>query len=135
MIAGLTGKPPVTEMAEEVDSTSTSVPKDCVDWSVALETVKGDADLLRVVAETFLEDSPRLLLALRQAIIEANFDDLKRLAHTLKGALGYFGHGGPSSWRTGSKSSKSGPNSCRQNKFWETFRRRWPRSWQRCYTA
>ena len=91
VIAGLTGKPPVTEMAEEVDSTSTSVPKDCVDWSVALETVKGDADLLRVVAETFLEDSPRLLLALRQAIIEANFDDLKRLAHTLKGALGYFG--------------------------------------------
>ena len=61
------------------------------DWSAALTSVKGDQDLLRVVAETFLEESPLLLSAMQQAIAQNDSAELRRLAHTLKGSVDYFG--------------------------------------------
>jgi CheY-like chemotaxis protein/HPt (histidine-containing phosphotransfer) domain-containing protein len=62
-----------------------------VNWQVALDTVQGDRELLRVVIETFLEECPRLMGAIRQALATEAAADLKRAAHTLKGSLNYFG--------------------------------------------
>ena len=62
-----------------------------VDWAVAMDTVRGDRELLRVVVETFLEETPRLMTALRQAIAAGAVGEVKRAAHTLKGSLNYFG--------------------------------------------
>jgi PAS domain S-box-containing protein len=61
------------------------------DPSVALLRVDGDRDLLKEVAGLFLEDTPRLLLEIRNAILCADAKALERSAHTLKGSVGNFG--------------------------------------------
>jgi HPt (histidine-containing phosphotransfer) domain-containing protein len=62
-----------------------------LDWNEALRTVKGDRELLRVVVETFLEESPRLLGTIRQALAAGDASTLRISAHTLKGSMHYLG--------------------------------------------
>ena len=62
-----------------------------LDWSEALRTVKGDRELLKVVVETFLEESPRLLSTIRKALAGSDPSALRIAAHTLKGSMHYFG--------------------------------------------
>lgn len=62
-----------------------------LDWDKALDAISGDAELLRVVAATFLEEAPRGLAAVRQAIEDDDRVELKRAAHTLKGSLQHVG--------------------------------------------
>jgi two-component system sensor histidine kinase/response regulator len=65
-------------------------------WSKAdaLDRVGGDEDLLREVCQIFLEESPKLLEKLRQAIVDVNADAVMRAAHCLRGELGYLGAAG-----------------------------------------
>jgi HPt (histidine-containing phosphotransfer) domain-containing protein len=58
---------------------------------VALTRVGGDEELLRELIEVFLGDSPKWLNDLHKAAAEGNAVDLRRAAHTIKGAVGYFG--------------------------------------------
>jgi CheY-like chemotaxis protein len=60
------------------------------DWSDALGSVRGDRDLLLRMTETFLQEAPRLVMAMRRAIDSGSDADLKIAAHTLKGSLRYF---------------------------------------------
>ena len=62
-------------------------------WNVetALESVKGDHDLLRIVMETFLVESPQLMARMEQAIENSDAADLNLAAHSLKGSLRFFG--------------------------------------------
>ena len=53
-----------------------------------LEVVSGNADLLRELAELFVEDSPERLLEIRSALDAGNKELLQRAAHTLKGSAG-----------------------------------------------
>jgi CheY-like chemotaxis protein len=62
-----------------------------VDWTEALHCVNGDRGLLRDIVEAFLDESPRLLAAIRQSIERQDAVALQRAAHTLKGSTGYFG--------------------------------------------
>ena len=55
------------------------------DLSAALE------DGLRDVIETYLEDSPRLITAMRAAFARQDWPELQRLAHSLKSSSGIFG--------------------------------------------
>jgi len=64
---------------------------DALDWSEALKTVKGDQALLRCVVEAFLEESPRLIRAIREAVASEDATRLRVAAHTLKGSMEYFG--------------------------------------------
>ena len=57
----------------------------------ALERLGGDEDLLRELCQIFLEESPKLLHRLREAIAHADPEALMRAAHSLKGELGYLG--------------------------------------------
>jgi len=50
----------------------------------------GDHDLLRQVVELFLEDAPKKVSLIRQAIVNHDSRGLERAAHTLKGSLGTF---------------------------------------------
>jgi PAS domain S-box-containing protein len=61
------------------------------DWSVALATVQGSEELLREIIEAFLEETPRQLSAVHKALAESDAPGLRRAAHTIKGALRYFG--------------------------------------------
>jgi two-component system sensor histidine kinase/response regulator len=57
----------------------------------ALDRLGGDEQLLRELCQIFLEESPKLLRKLRQAIIDEDANALMRAAHNLKGELGYLG--------------------------------------------
>lgn len=57
----------------------------------ALRSVRGDTELLRVVCESVVEDTPRLLNEIAKAIAEKNAKNLRLYAHTLKGSIRYFG--------------------------------------------
>jgi HPt (histidine-containing phosphotransfer) domain-containing protein len=61
------------------------------DHAALLARVDGDEELLRELIDLFLEDCPRLLTAIREAIARQDRDLLKRAAHTLKGSVGNFG--------------------------------------------
>ncbi len=62
-------------------------------WNLelALESVRDDRDLLRIVTETYLEESPTLLARMRQALAQSDGPQLNLAAHSLKGSLRFFG--------------------------------------------
>jgi CheY-like chemotaxis protein len=61
------------------------------DPEVILRRVDGDRELMREVATLFLEETPRLLSEIRQAVARNDTKTLERSAHTLKGSVGNFG--------------------------------------------
>lgn len=70
----------------------TAIPRS-VRWSAAkaLEQVSGDEDLLRELLHIFLDESPKQLALLQKAIEQIDGDGLEKVAHTMKGELGYLG--------------------------------------------
>jgi two-component system sensor histidine kinase/response regulator len=58
---------------------------------LALERVEGDEELLREVAQLFLDDYPRALGEIRDAVVAGDAKRLEREAHGLKGAAANFG--------------------------------------------
>jgi CheY-like chemotaxis protein len=62
-------------------------------WDAAqtLERLGDDEELLKEVVDIFLEEGPKQLTSLRQAIAEGNALDIEKTAHSLKGELGYLG--------------------------------------------
>ena len=61
-----------------------------MDWDEALKTCSGDHALLRDIVEAFLEEEPRRLAEIRQAIDTGDYELLGRAAHTIKGSMRYF---------------------------------------------
>ena len=61
------------------------------DISVVREHVGGDESLLRELLEIFLEETPKQLTVLENAIHNADGPGVENAAHTLKGELGYLG--------------------------------------------
>lgn len=72
-------------------SEAAALPDVGFDPQVALNAVNGDADLLREIIGLFLEDSPKLIDELREAAQSADAPRIRRVAHTLKNSVGYFG--------------------------------------------
>jgi len=84
---------PAAAAAEETSRTMSepAPPSSVFNPQVALARVGGDEELLRELTEVFLADSPQWLNDLRKAAAASNAVDLRRAAHTIKGAVGYFG--------------------------------------------
>jgi two-component system, sensor histidine kinase and response regulator len=61
------------------------------DWTAALSTVQGSEELLQEIIAAFLEEAPRQLTAIHRALVESDAPSLRRAAHTIKGAVRYFG--------------------------------------------
>ena len=80
-----------TATQPEVRTVETPPDEEAMDWSEALRTVDGDRELLRDVAASFLEESPKLMAALQQAVAERIAADLQKAAHKLKGTVRCFG--------------------------------------------
>jgi two-component system sensor histidine kinase/response regulator len=72
---------------------STQVPEPGLDRQLALLRVGGDAELLKEIAILFLEDCPRVLAEIRDAIASRDAKQLETSAHTLKGSASTFGAG------------------------------------------
>jgi len=60
------------------------------DHGAFLANVDGDLDLMREIAQLFLEDCPRRLAALHDAMMRRDRAALEHAAHTLKGSAGYI---------------------------------------------
>lgn len=56
-----------------------------------LQNLDGDADSLAELIATYLEDAPRQVEALQQAISSGTSGTVERIAHTLKGTSSAFG--------------------------------------------
>ena len=62
-----------------------------LDWNLALGICYNDPALLRDIVEAFVEECPQRVNEIRQGIAEQNLELLSRAAHTIKGAMRYFG--------------------------------------------
>jgi signal transduction histidine kinase/DNA-binding response OmpR family regulator len=62
-----------------------------IDWDAALGAVRGNRDLLKAVVETLLEEAPRQISAIRQALADGDATALQSAAHSLKGSVRIFG--------------------------------------------
>ncbi len=62
-----------------------------IDWAAALKSVADDRELLNELITVFLEELPKWLVDLRDALEKQDQPLSKRLAHTLKGSLRQFG--------------------------------------------
>ena len=62
-----------------------------LDLSAALARVGGDEELLKEIAEIFLDECPSALSDVQQAITAADAESLQKAAHSLKGSVGNFG--------------------------------------------
>ncbi len=60
------------------------------DPEAALRQVGGDEEILRELAQTFLEQEPRLMETMRDSARDGEAPQLRRAAHTLKGSAGVF---------------------------------------------
>ncbi len=67
------------------------LPAENLDREVALARVGGDAELLREIAMLFVEDYPKVLDELRDAIARGDAERVERTAHGLKGSVSTFG--------------------------------------------
>ncbi len=63
-----------------------------VPWNAdqTLERLAGDKKLLHEVMEIFLEEVPKHLVSLREAIAQQDAETAGRIAHSLQGELGYL---------------------------------------------
>jgi HPt (histidine-containing phosphotransfer) domain-containing protein len=61
-----------------------------IDVAAVLERFEGDWELIREVAELFLDDCPRRIEVVRQAIAAGDCAELQRAAHSLKGSMSNF---------------------------------------------
>ena len=59
--------------------------------SAALRSVEGDQDLLVDLFEAFQQDYPKQLAEIQDAIGTGDAERTAQVAHSLKGAVGYFG--------------------------------------------
>jgi two-component system, sensor histidine kinase and response regulator len=75
-----------------------SAPVRTESWSrnEVLERIGGDQQLLQDLCQIFLEESPKLMAKLRQAIASGDCDGVMRAAHSLKGESSYLGAVGTS---------------------------------------
>ena len=70
---------------------SSSLPEPGLDRQLALSRVGGDLDLLREIAVLFLDECPRALREIHQAVAGENAAKLENAAHSLKGSVANFG--------------------------------------------
>ncbi len=76
--------------AEETPAPSTDDERPRLDKAALLERVGGDMELLGELVALFMDDGPRLLDEIRQAVRVGEAEILARTAHTLKGSVGNF---------------------------------------------
>jgi signal transduction histidine kinase/CheY-like chemotaxis protein len=63
----------------------------CWSKTEALDRLGGDEDLLQELCQIYLEESPKLLEKLRQAVADGDAETVRRVAHSIKGEVGYLG--------------------------------------------
>jgi len=81
----------IAQLRPAVSSPETRVVTPPVDIAATLQSVEGDQNLLVDLFEAFQQDYPKQLAELQDAIRVGDAERLAQVAHSLKGAVGYFG--------------------------------------------
>ncbi|MGB7586770.1 MAG: Hpt domain-containing protein, partial [Terriglobales bacterium] len=81
----------LNEVAANLRSPALPAVANSWDRAAALERVEGDEELLQDICRIFLEESPKLITQLEQAVAQADSEAVSRAAHSLKGESGYLG--------------------------------------------
>jgi PAS domain S-box-containing protein len=90
------------ELFEVIDALVASAPEsnaspppateqDTVNWSEALSAMRGEPALLRTVVGAALEEVPRLMAAITEAVAARDATRARLAAHTLRSSIRYFG--------------------------------------------
>ena len=66
-------------------------PENILDLQLALARVGGDKELLREIAVLFIEECPRALTEIQEAVAAGDAGKLENTAHALKGSVANFG--------------------------------------------
>jgi CheY-like chemotaxis protein len=74
-----------------VDRPRSSLRAGLLDRAALLARVGGRDDRLRMIAQVFLDESSALMSELQHAIASGDVSKIKMSAHSLKGAVGFFG--------------------------------------------
>jgi CheY-like chemotaxis protein len=82
--------PWIKEVPIEAIRSEEPVEKGVLDWNIAVQRVGGRSDLLTKMVQVFLEESGKLMPAIRQAIDQRDGPTLRRVAHSLKGSADCF---------------------------------------------
>ena len=61
-----------------------------LDRDSMLQRLDGNQELLVELVQLFQEEAPQLIAAMRSALLQGDFQELKRAAHSMKGAAGNF---------------------------------------------
>ncbi len=72
-----------------LDTEDTQAPA-IIDKTAVLERFEGDSELLHEIVELFLEECPRRLAEMRDALGRGDSDALQRAAHSIRGSVGNF---------------------------------------------
>jgi two-component system sensor histidine kinase/response regulator len=64
--------------------------QEILDWEAAFKHFEGDVELMKEIAQMFLEESPLLMNKMKDALGRGDCDALERAAHTVKGSVGNF---------------------------------------------
>jgi CheY-like chemotaxis protein len=78
------------QSGQDLDPKPPGTPIEVLDKRSALEFIGGDQQLLSQLCETFLEQSPKLLNSVRQAVQDRRPQEVSMLAHTIKGSVSIF---------------------------------------------
>ena len=76
--------------APEVRPTPIPTHRNAWKRSEAIERLGGDEDLFQELCQIFLEESPKLLRELKDALAAGKIEDAMRAAHSIKGETGYL---------------------------------------------
>ena len=87
--------------APETPAEAPAAESETMDWNEVLKAARGDRKLLGTIVAAALDELPRLLAAIREAIAAGDATGLRLSAHTLKGSVQYFGAAASSSSPTG----------------------------------
>jgi len=71
-------------------SSVTKLQTNVLDRELALERLGGDEELLREIARLFLDDYPKLMSELREAVESGDARRIERSAHSIKGSVANF---------------------------------------------
>jgi CheY-like chemotaxis protein/HPt (histidine-containing phosphotransfer) domain-containing protein len=89
---GYVAKPiQAAELFQVIERTLPAGLKGLIDWDRALKNAGGDRDILRDLVAVFLGACPEWLAKLREAVDRQDAAGLRRLGHTVKGAMGLLG--------------------------------------------
>ncbi|MFN0021255.1 MAG: ATP-binding protein [Pirellulaceae bacterium] len=76
--------------SDTVPSEAATLAEGAINWTAALRHTSGDVELMQTVIGVFLQDFPRLLAEISQAIAGGDAVRMRRAGHTLKGSCGLF---------------------------------------------